>query len=336
MRAKQFILLLFILAFFQSLCKAQNESDKITIKLEQPNATVTLRLLTVKKLNAFPDINKEIDLVLRNLEQMEIDTMDPDLATKIEVSFDRQGERQIKLSQHPPKTTRYFQDKTMQLHKAPKDSLLIQYSQIESATIALHQMDDLHLLNEINWKQKLETQAKPANYRHVNKGDIYEEELNLQNKNGLLNVSWKNKQTRDQIVIALYTGAGVLKNEFTTHFGGEIGFSFIGKNRYNKSFGVGYEAILDFNKQNGHTQRHVNLFTDLFYTFNSTPWAKNANMLRVNVGYLTKRRGELFEKNTFRLGFTRDLGHNLRITPELYFPGKFKKINPGLKISYWF
>ncbi|MBS1741438.1 MAG: hypothetical protein JST81_00260 [Bacteroidetes bacterium] len=54
-----------------------------------------------------------------------------------------------------------------------------------------------------------------------------------------------------------------------------------------------------------------------------------------SLGYLVRRRGDVFDKNTFRLGFGKVLafGGKVKLEPVLYFNNFFKNVSPGIRIS---
>lgn len=337
MKAIHLLLLLFSLTPLLSFSQSQNETDQIIINVEHPQAIISINLQSVKDVTSFWDFHKEIDMVVRNMENLDVDTTDPDLTTKIIVTVSSNKETKLQLRQYLPEDIRYIQDENMNLHKTLKDSLVIRYPFNQNVTIALNSMEDLQLLRLMKWDDLLEEYSVTSNYRRIHRREIVKDVLLLKDKNHKLQRIETDKSSNDQLLISLYLGTGVYNNNLIMHLGSEFSFQFAGKSYFKQCIGLSFESLLDFEEQNGKTERRINGFIDLFYEFNTTQWSsKTPNFFRFNLGYLTTRNSELFEKNTFRLGVTKDLGHNLRITPELYFIGKFNKANPGLKISYWF
>jgi hypothetical protein len=335
MKAIQLLLLLFSLTPFLSFSQSQNETDQIIINVEHPQAIISINLQSVKDVTSFWDFHKEIDMVVRNMENLDVDTTDPDLLTKITVTVGSNKEMTLQLRQYLPENIRYIQDENMHLHKTPKDSLLIRYPHNQNVTIALHNIEDLQLLKQIKWDDLLEEHSITSNYRRIHRREIVKDVLLLKDKNHKLQRIETDKSSNDQLLFTLYLGTGVYNNNLMMHFGSEVSFQFAGKSYFKQCIGLSFESLLDFEEQNGKTERHINGFIDLFYEFNTTQWSSiTPSFFRLNLGYLITRNSDLFKKNTFRLGITKDLGHNLRITPELYFPGNFKNVNPGLKISY--
>ena len=58
----------------------------------------------------------------------------------------------------------------------------------------------------------------------------------------------------------------------------------------------------------------------------------------ISIGYLIRRKGDFYEKNTFKLGLGRyaPFGGSLRIEPAFYFKNLFKGITPSLRITQYF
>ena len=54
------------------------------------------------------------------------------------------------------------------------------------------------------------------------------------------------------------------------------------------------------------------------------------------LGYLTNRNGNFFDKNTFRLGVNWDIGRYMSVSPCLYISDNFNKMYPGIRLGIGF
>jgi len=133
------------------------------------------------------------------------------------------------------------------------------------------------------------------------------------------------------------------------------GFQNVG-NTFGTSFSLGASLRLD----RGKKIRVWSLMGELLYVYSREPkinlkgnlsrfitletYSMQKNTSRNNVqlidhfsfSYLVKQQGDVFNKNTFRLGLPGVQFKFLRLTPELYFNNFFKNVSPGIKLSLVF
>lgn len=94
---------------------------------------------------------------------------------------------------------------------------------------------------------------------------------------------------------------------------------------------IGYYLSYDWNfsfAENG--TRSINSFINLS-ALEEGFLPRIKTMAGIDMGYLVFRQGDVFEKNTFRLGFGFK-GDFWYFSPQMYFPGKFKGVYPGLRV----
>lgn len=104
-----------------------------------------------------------------------------------------------------------------------------------------------------------------------------------------------------------------------------------------REFGLTVETAFGFEKQaNGSTKSRVNVFAGL--TYNVSPLLKSRQWAKIypyfNISYLVSRSGNIFDKNSFRLGLGNFSAGNLTTTlqPALYFSNLFRHVTPSLRI----
>lgn len=101
------------------------------------------------------------------------------------------------------------------------------------------------------------------------------------------------------------------------------------KGNLNHAFKFEYEWMYDFSS----SKKNINHWLTLGYARNISSNPNKTNWLGLNVGYLVKRKGDLFDKDSFRIGVNKRVHRNVSIEPQLYFNGFFKDIHPGIKLK---
>jgi hypothetical protein len=74
-------------------------------------------------------------------------------------------------------------------------------------------------------------------------------------------------------------------------------------------------------------------FINLGYRFNLSNSLKSYNWIGLEIGYLTKSKGDLFREPTFRIGTMIDLRYNITLSPQLYIDDGFKNVYPAIRIG---
>jgi len=104
------------------------------------------------------------------------------------------------------------------------------------------------------------------------------------------------------------------------------------KNEFKHCFSFRYEWMYDFSSGN----KNINHWLVCGYA-NNTSWDSNKiNWQGLEFGYLISRKGDLFNKDTFRLGSKQKIYGSLYVTPQIYFNKFFKDVIPSVKISVGF
>ncbi len=110
-------------------------------------------------------------------------------------------------------------------------------------------------------------------------------------------------------------------------------------NRYNikREFSFWGESHFTFAKNDeGKLQTFRNSFLTLGYNQTNTN-IKNSVFgfsPSFSFGWLARQRGNIFEKNTFRIGFGKaSIGNVIKLEPVIYFTDFFKGITPGIRLS---
>jgi hypothetical protein len=146
---------------------------------------------------------------------------------------------------------------------------------------------------------------------------------NLDHKNGDMNV----------ISLEFGAGAGVVKNQLTTDLSAKFALQFSKKGFWKNQYYISNNLFYLFDNS-GKIQ--YNNFVNLGYRSNFSNDSKKTNWIGIELGYLTSRNGNYFDKNTFRLGVVWDIGRYMSISPSLYTSSNFNKVYPGIRLGIGF
>lgn len=124
-------------------------------------------------------------------------------------------------------------------------------------------------------------------------------------------------------------GANLIKNQPVVDLSAEAGLMFSKKGILKNQFYLSYNQLSDFSDV---SKVSLNGFANIGYRYNLSHAASNPNWLGVELGYLTVKQGDLFEKNTFRLGVNWEIGKYMTVAPQLYFSGN--SIYPAIRIGF--
>lgn len=146
-----------------------------------------------------------------------------------------------------------------------------------------------------------------------------------------------NKQ-RDKLngqldALSLKGGVGVnlIKNQPVMDLSAEVGLIFSKHGILKNNYYVSYNQLSDFTDD---SKINLNGFLNAGYRYNLSNSRKNTNWLGLEFGYLVSRHGDLFEKNTFKLGVNWEIGKYISVSPQLYFSGD--STYPAVRIGFGF
>ena len=136
----------------------------------------------------------------------------------------------------------------------------------------------------------------------------------------------------DMLGLTAGTGASLIKNRWAADLSAELFFSFNKKGvlRYNPY--ISTNLIFDFDSEN---KMNVNTFLNVGHRWNLEKKPGSPDWLGVEVGYLVNRQGDLFGKNTYKLGLNWSLfkGRSVYVSPQLYFSDNFNTVYPAVRIG---
>lgn len=134
----------------------------------------------------------------------------------------------------------------------------------------------------------------------------------------------------DVIQLSAGTGLQNLKGEWLGSFNTKMTVLLSRKMVDKHAFSFTYEWMYNFTSP---SDKYVNDFIEFGYSYNFSSIAEKDKWAGLNFGFLANRKGEFFDKNTYRLGLSTNLGKSITVAPQIYFNDFFKNVYPGLNIS---
>ncbi|MEP6615807.1 MAG: hypothetical protein ABJA57_04480 [Ginsengibacter sp.] len=366
---KTISLLMLLTSIAAELC-AQSTKDKFfevpenivfnrhfKVDLENKNM-VQINLSDISDLESLP-IDSLLQMFARDITPLKDSIADPLTAKRIDYIVDVQGRKKIRLQQFPPRGASYL------INKGELASLRTEQDTINIIGI---------ILNPLKAKQKIST-TNPRYYRlsfllnDINElpglTDMLKRKIETIRNN--VNGKWPtllgggdHYLQKDKTITAGrprgYTAAGT--GDFIT------GIVFINVQNYKQyfvpSFSLGLRLTLTNRDRNfkwepgllwephylfakdslNNLNTYRNDFLTIIYAQGGTrdhdPRKDFSFSAQFSLGYLIERRGEFFDKNTFRLGLGKIQVAKTVIEPSMYFSNFFRRITPGIRISQTF
>jgi hypothetical protein len=151
----------------------------------------------------------------------------------------------------------------------------------------------------------------------------------------MLHLSQLDNLSGQKDVMMLNGGVGVnlIRNQPVIDLSAELGLVLCKKGIWKNQYYLSYNSLSDFSDSSRINQ---NGFLNLGYRHNLSKTAGKPDWLGLEMGYLVNRNGELFKKNTFKLGFNWEIGKYLSVSPQLYLSGDMKEIFPAVRIGIGF
>jgi hypothetical protein len=135
----------------------------------------------------------------------------------------------------------------------------------------------------------------------------------------------------DMISLRLGVGGNMIRNQFLTDISGEVGLMLTKKGILKNQIYLSNNLLFSFDPEQ---QIHLNNFTNIGYRRNFSGSVDKNNWLGFELGMMTRRSGNFFPSNTFRIGANWEVGKNITVAPYLYFNDAFKQVNPGFRIGF--
>ncbi len=141
------------------------------------------------------------------------------------------------------------------------------------------------------------------------------------------------KYSNDQIELMFGPGFENVKNSWAASIEAVMAFSFSRKGINKNAYSLHYEWQYDFSSPH---DRNINQFVSLGYRHDFSKDPDNSKSYTFKLGYLAHKQGDLYSKDSFRLGVSRGIGSKFTIEPQIYFNDFFQDVIPSIKLGIGF
>ncbi len=134
----------------------------------------------------------------------------------------------------------------------------------------------------------------------------------------------------DFLELDLGAGASLIKSNWVADLSFGISLGFNHKGMYRGPY-VSSNLIFDFDEED---KMNINTFLNLGYQWDINKKSEKLEYLGVELGYLISKQGDLFGKNTFKLGVNWSPAKFITVSPQLYISDNFKTAYPAIRIGF--
>jgi hypothetical protein len=142
--------------------------------------------------------------------------------------------------------------------------------------------------------------------------------------------------TLDMLNLSVGVGVGIIKNQWVNDISFKIGLGFMNKGLERNVYFAEFKMYYDFSNASNDNIFSINSFVSVGWEHNYSKTFEKEKWFGLSAGYLVDRKTDFFEKNTFKIAVHKRINQTISISPELYFNGFFKNINPGVQIGISF
>lgn len=304
-----------------------------------------LELTTLSQVSQLPNLDSLFSIVKANLMPL-MDTLAADAASR-RINFDMTNQPvRFQIITHPDFSPAFttINGELNQL-KINQDTIRIQFSKQQPAfaTLLVNSLQDLFAMPpgkgaEISRAiDTLYQQKVYSNKKHSSQFEFVGE-YDMANGNKSLSSKYKlQSKGYPYLQLSANPGLGYVRGAVLPSIAMGASVNFIknySREKSHISLGVYWEPQFSFTKNLDNkvkTSRHDFLSIAFQEMPASTP--KGFSILNhMSVGYLLNNRGDVFEKNTFKLGAPGIQNGRLHIVPEFYFNDFFKNFSPGVRM----
>ena len=137
----------------------------------------------------------------------------------------------------------------------------------------------------------------------------------------------------DQISLKAGMGAALIKNTGMVNIGFSAVVGIGSRGRLKHRFVISDEMNYVFDNNSSFT---INNFLSFGYAMNFSKKTDKPVWYGLEAGFLTNKNSNFFANDTYRLGFIVNPVEKVNIKPYLYFEDGFKKVYPGIGLTFEF
>jgi hypothetical protein len=333
---------------------------RFTINLDKGNR-LQLEMTDITDLSVARNIDSILQVFFADIAPMKDSLADPLSSKRIDYFVDDSGRKKIRFQQFAPRGASFLVNKgelaslrteqdTVHIISAvanapePEDIVSHKNNRYFHYTFFLNNVNELKdYFNNNILNEKLNTLRNSTNdkWQRVPGTGTYE----LKRDNSISAGKprgFAHNQSRDYLTLLGSANIQNYKNYFVPSF--SVGARITLSNNvrtFKREIGLYWEPSFLFARDSsGKLNTYRNDFLTLTYSQGGItdhdplkPFSFSADF---SLGWLQRRRGEVFDKNTFRLGIGKIQMLKTTVEPCLYFNNFFKGVTPGIRISQFF
>lgn len=333
---------------------------RFTINLDKGNR-LQLEMTDITDLTVAKNVDSILQVFFTDIAPMKDSLADPLTSKRIDYFVDNKGRKKIRFQQFAPKGAGFLVSKgelaslrTEQdtvhiiaaVNNAPEPQDLVSHKERRyyHYTFFLNDVNELKgYFNNNTLNEKLNTLRNSVHdkWKRVPGTGTYL----LKRDNSIAATKPKGyiqNQARDYLTLLGSAGIQNYKNYFVPSFSVGARITLSNNTRtFKREIGLYWEPSFLFARDSaGKLQTFRNDFLTLTFSQGgitdhdpTKPFSFSADF---SLGWLQRRRGEVFDKNTFRLGIGKIQMLKTSVEPCLYFNNFFKGVTPGIRITQFF
>ncbi|MEN9569869.1 MAG: hypothetical protein RL172_1100 [Bacteroidota bacterium] len=370
---KTLVLLLLVTSIQQHLYAQNKKADqwfsipeevvinrRFFIDLDKGNS-LKIEMTDITELAAAQNIDAVLQGFLTDIAALGDSFANPLTAKRVDYLVDDKGRKKIRFQQFAPKGNSFLVNNgELAALKTEQDTICIIVAAVNAPppqdlvshaskryyqyTFYLNDVKDLELLFKNNLlSEKLNSLQNNYNssWKRVPGTDSYQ----LTKDNGVTAnrpKGYGTRQGRDFVTLLATANIQNYKNYFVPSFSVGARFTLANSARtFKREIGLYWEPNFIFTRDAaGKLQTQRNDFVTLTFSQGgitehdpAKPFLFSADF---SLGWLQRRKGEVFDKNTFRLGIGKIQMQKTTVEPCLYFNNFFKGVTPGIRLCQYF
>ena len=137
----------------------------------------------------------------------------------------------------------------------------------------------------------------------------------------------------DQLQLTAGVGISTFKKELLPNFNFRMALIFSKKGIYKNNYFADLEFMYDFVDEESKMIPKSGHFLSLGYMRNFSNTPTKADWYGLSVGYLLRKKSNIFDDDTWRISVHRKISKNIELIGQLYFPNNFGKVFPGINVK---
>jgi hypothetical protein len=324
----------------------------------------TLELYTIKQLYRVPNFDSILTVAKSNLKVLADSLKEDGIQRRVDVIVSQKSVPQIRITNHNTAPSTFaIKNGELNVLKTGQDTLRImvwvptgekQYvydGDMKRAgdmnetrpvflTFILNNISDIYLLTDDMVDKCLQRLKQDISEQYVNSNPAYASYTAYYNlktskmfsPSKIKHIKWG--QYRDELVPNIYGSLQFARGSFVPSMAAGLRYSnYRNRSQINRFF-LMWDPYFFFSKDaNNRVVTDRNDFITFRYTETEAKQQPFDYVGNFSLGYLVGRKGDWFEKNTFKFGLPAVRSGWLQLEPEFYFNNFFKNFSPTIKLT---